>query len=236
MGVFDRLKLRQWRRGLTRLKGDVLYFPGCATQKFLPEVAENYRSILTDLGISIKNQPTFCCGRPLKEQGYTKEYNEHVANTKAFLEQQGVTSIITNCAFCMQTLQQDYGLKVRHTTDVIWEQRSKLQQFNSGEITFQDNCVAARKLSLTNQVRDIMVQTGYRVKEFEEHKQNVRCCGGSCGLGCNAPTVAVKLAQRRLRDAPSNIIITDDPHCYLQLKKNTQNKEVLELSETLVEI
>jgi Fe-S oxidoreductase len=236
MGILDRFKLRQWRKGLNRLKGESLYFPGCATQKFLLEHAENYKTILTDLGIPIKTLPVFCCGRPLKEQGYTQEYKDHVANTKAFLEEQGITSIITNCAFCMQTFQQDYGMRVKHTTDVIWEQRAKLQQFNTGEVTFQDNCVAARTLGLTNQVRDILVATGFRIKEFDEHKGNVRCCGGSCGLGCNAPTVAVKLAQRRLRDAPSDTIITDDPHCYLQLKRNTQKKEVLELSETLVEI
>jgi Fe-S oxidoreductase len=64
----------------------------------------------------------------------------------------------------------------------------------------------------------------------------VRCCGGSCGLQNNAQAVSVKLAQRRLRDTPANTIVTDDPNCYIQLKRNTQNKEVLELSETLVEI
>lgn len=236
MGVFDRLKLRQFTKNITQFSGGVVYFPGCTTQKYLPNIAENYKSILTDLGVPIKSAPQFCCGRPLKEQGYTKEFDAHKAKTTQLLKDEGVTTIITNCGGCMQTLKEDYGLDVRHTTDVIWEQRKKLQTVNHGEVTFQDNCVAARKLGLVNQSRDILVQTGFRVKEFSECKQGVRCCGGACGLANNGASVSVKLAQRRIRDAPSQTIVTDDPNCYIQLKRNTQNKDVQELSETLVEI
>jgi Fe-S oxidoreductase len=135
----------------------------------------------------------------------------------------------------MQTLKEQ-GLDVRHTTEIIHQEKHKLQQFNTGEVAFQDNCISARNLKLTHHGREILDQTGFTIKEFSECKAGVRCCGGSCGLPNNAPNVAVKLSQRRLRDAPANMIVTDDPHCYLQLKKNTQNKEVLELSETLIEI
>src|SRR5574338_1208648 len=107
----------------------------------------------------------------------------------------------------MQCLKDNYAVDVRHTTDVICENRKKHQSFNHGEITFQDNCIAARKLGLTNQVREVLVQTGYHVKEFSECKQGVRCCGGSCGLNNNSPNVSVKLAQRRIRDAPAQTII-----------------------------
>ena len=236
MGVFDRLKLASFRRSVTKLKGDVVYFPGCTTQKYLPEIVENYKTILTDLGIPVRTIPPFCCGKPLKEQGYTKEYEAHVVKTKASLEKQGIQTIVTNCAGCMQCLKDDYGLDVKHTTEVIAEQKHKLVHGNEGEVTFQDNCIAARKLGLTNQVREILVATGFHIKEFEECKMKTRCCGGSCGLMNNSASVAVKLAQRKLRDAPAQTIVTDDPHCYIQLKRNTQNKEVLELSETLVEI
>ena len=236
MGVLQRLGLGRLTNTITKARGTTIYFPGCTTQKYLPEIAENYKSILTDLGVPIRTIEPFCCGRPLKEQGYTREYKEHVERTKRMLEEKGITKIITNCSSCMLSLKQDFGIEVEHTTDVIWKERKKLQPFNSGEATIQDNCVGARKLGLTNQTRDILVQTGYRIKEFSECKQGVRCCGGSCGLQNNSPTVSVKLSQRRIRDAPANTIITDDPHCFIQLKKNTQNKEVLELSETLVEI
>jgi Fe-S oxidoreductase len=236
MGVFEKLGLNKLASNVSRMQGTTLYFPGCTTQKYLPEFAENYKTVLTDIGIPVKTIKPFCCGRPLKEQGYAEEYRKHVEKTKGLLKSENITSIITNCAGCMQTLRDDYGVEVRHTTDVIWEHRKKLQAFNHGEVTFQDNCVAARKLGLTNQAREVLVQTGYTVKEFSECKQGVRCCGGSCGLSNNANSVSVKLAQRRLRDAPANTIITDDPNCYIQLKRNTQNKEVVELSETLVEI
>lgn len=89
---------------------------------------------------------------------------------------------------------------------------------------------------MTQPARDVLMHTGYTLKEFSECKKGVRCCGGSCGLPNNAGSVSTKLAQRRLRDAPAQIIVTDDPQCYLQLKRSTQNKEILELSETLVEI
>lgn len=235
MGVLDRFGLHKVRSAVTKARGSVLYFSGCTTEKYLPEIAENYKSLLNDLGIPIRTLPSFCCGRPLKEQGYVTEYTEHLAKTKKMLQENGITTIVTSCAQCAQSMK-DFGLTVQHTTEVIWQNRQKLQQFNSGEITFQDNCVGARKLGLTTQARDILVQTGFRVKEFSECKAGVRCCGGSCGLSNNANTVSVKLAQRRLRDAPANTIVTDDPHCYIQLKRNTQNKEILELSETLVEI
>jgi Fe-S oxidoreductase len=236
MGVLDKLGFDRIRVGVAKARGGILYVPGCTTQKYLPDIAENYKSLLNDLGVPIRTTPTICCGRPLKEQGYTKEYQEHIAKTKKTLADAGVGQIVTNCSQCARTMAQDLGIEVKHTTDVIWAHRQKLQPFNSGEITYQDNCVGARKLGLTHQARDILVQTGFRVKEFSECKAGVRCCGGSCGLQNNASTVSVKLAQRRLRDAPAQTIVTDDPHCYIQLKRNTQNKEILELSETLVEI
>lgn len=235
MGVLDRLKLHSFAKNLRKLQGNTIYFPGCATQKYLPDFAENYKTILNDLGVPVKTIKPFCCGKPLKEQGYAKEYAEHVQRTKEMLKNEKVDTIITNCASCMLTLREQ-GFEVKHTTEIIHQEKHKLQQFNSGDVTFQDNCVSARNLKITYQPREILDQTGFTVKEFTECKAGVRCCGGSCGLPNNAPNVAVKLSQRRLRDAPGNTIITDDPHCYLQLKKNTQNKEVLELSETLVEI
>lgn len=233
MGVLSKLKA-----AVTKAAGstDAVYFPGCTTHKYLGHIAENYKSILTDLSVPVRTVEPFCCGRPLKEQGYSKDYQEHLAKTKKHLEQQGVRSIITNCASCMQTLEADYGLTVRHTSDVIAEHKRKLQPFNEGEVTFQDNCIAARSLGNTNQPREVLIQTGFRIKEFSECKAGVRCCGGSCGLGNNAATAALKLGQKRVRDAPADTIVTDDPYCYLQLKRTTQNKEVLELSETLVEI
>jgi fumarate reductase (CoM/CoB) subunit B len=234
MGVLDRFNIGNIKKSV--LKGSILYFPGCTTQKYLPEIAENYKTVLTDIGLPVKTIKPFCCGRPLKEQGYTKEFEAHKQKTKAMLEAEGITTIVTNSAMCMQTLKEDFGLDVRHTTDVIWEHRKKLQPFNNGEVTYQDNCVGARKLGMTHQARDILVQTGFQIKEFSECKAGVRCCGGSCGVQNNSPNVSVKLAQRRLRDAPANTIVTDDPNCYIQLKRNTQNKEVVELSETLVEI
>jgi Fe-S oxidoreductase len=235
MGVFDRFKQGAFA-SFARGTGDVVYFPGCTTQKYLPEIAENYKTVLTDLGVPVRTVAPFCCGRPLKEQGYTEEFEKHKATIKARLEKEGVKSIITNCASCMVTLRDEFGLDVQHTTDVIAQNKKKLQSFNSGEVSFQDNCIAARQLGMAQSARDVLVQTGHKVKEFSECKKNVRCCGGSCGLSNNANSVSVKLAQRRLRDAPTGVIVTDDPHCYIQLKRNTQNKEVLELSETLVEI
>jgi Fe-S oxidoreductase len=235
MGVFDKLNLGKLT-ALARGQEEMVYFPGCTTLKYLPDVAENYKTILSDLHLSVRTIEPFCCGRPLKEQGYTEEFEKHKAKIKARLEKEGVKTLVTNCASCMVTLKEEFGLDVRHTTEVIAEHKRKLQQFNRGEVAFQDNCIAARELGQAQSARDVLVQTGFKVNEFAECKKGVRCCGGSCGLPNNAGSVAVKLAQRRLRDAPANIIVTDDPHCYIQLKRNTQNKDVLELSETLIEI
>ena len=237
MGFLDRIDFGRVKQAFGKATNkDAIYFPGCTTQKYLPEIAENYKTILTDLGVPIRTVEPFCCGKPLKEQGYTEDFEKHKLKIKARLEHDGIKTVITNCAGCAVTLKEEYGLDVKHTTQVIAEHKRKLQQFNQGEVTFQDNCIAARKLNIINEPREVLVQTGYRVKEFSECKKGVRCCGGSCGLQNNASSVSVKVAQRRIRDAPSNVIVTDDPQCYIQLKKNTQNKEVLELSETLVEI
>ena len=236
MGVFDNINLGKFARAVRGGRAEVVYFPGCTTQKYLPEIAENYKTILNDLGVPVRTVTPFCCGRPLKEQGYSEDFEKHKQKVQALIQSEGIKSLVTNCSSCLKTLRDEYGLEVRHTTEVIAEEKRKLQQFNHGEASFQDNCVTARELGMTQQARDIMVQTGFTLKEFSECKKKARCCGGSCGLSNNAGSVAVKLAQRRLRDAPTNTIVTDDPNCYIQLKRNTQNKEILELSETLVEI
>lgn len=123
MGVLDKLGFGKLS-ALSRASGDMVYFPGCTTQKYLPAVADNYKTILTDLGIRVRTVEPFCCGRPLKEQGYTEEFEKHKAKVKAQLAKNNVKTIVTNCAGCMVTLRDEFGLDVVHTTALIAERRA----------------------------------------------------------------------------------------------------------------
>ncbi|MEM4259705.1 MAG: (Fe-S)-binding protein [Candidatus Woesearchaeota archaeon] len=210
----------------------ILYFPGCITRYASPNIVSNYRTILSDLNINFFMITELkCCGKPLLDAGYSKEFNEFVSSQKRVLEKNNVTCIISECPGCSLILNIYYEIDTMHVTELLDKKISRLSKINSGDIiTYHDSCDMI-KLGLINEPRRVLKKTGFEIDEFKENKQNMFCCGAGGLLRLNSPKLASNIAKERIKSKKK--IVTCCPKCYIHLKENSEGK-VYELSELIV--
>ncbi|MFH1073077.1 MAG: (Fe-S)-binding protein [Nanoarchaeota archaeon] len=214
-----------------------VYFPGCLTKLVLEEHYHNWRSILSDLGINYHILPELqCCGAPALHAGYTADFKRIVQENTRILKKNHVKKIISSCSQCVHTFKEHYPVTAEHVTETLYKNKDKIRKENQGEVCYQDSCILARKLNITKEPRDILAQSGFKVKEFKHKKENSYCCGAAGGLAHNNPALAKLLAQKRIAEAGTNSIITACPLCYYHLKQHAERGTIIrELSEVFVE-
>ncbi len=218
---------------------NVLYYPGCLTKFLLKDIKENYKQILKYFGIEyIEINEIGCCGSPVLNSGYRKDFEKLVKDNKKILEDYGVGTIISNCPSCCSIFRRYYSeYKVYHITEIVEIDKLK-KVFPDQNITYHDPCHLGRYLNVYERPRKILKNLGFNIVEMENNRKNSNCCGGGGNLNNNFPQISSKLAKSRIQEALNtscDILITACPMCYLQLKKNSNNMiKVLELSEVLI--
>lgn len=215
---------------------NVLYYPGCLTKVALPQIEENYKKILNNLGINfimIKDEE-LCCGSPVHKAGYNEEFYDLIEKNKAIFKKYGIGKVITNCPGCYNTFRDIYGLETEHMSQVIWKNidKLKLKSFKNERIYYHDPCHLGRYSNVYDEPRLILKKLDFDLKEFPKNRENALCCGAGGGLKTNAPKIANKIAKIRLNKITDKVI-TSCPLCYMHLKENSET-EILELSEVLV--
>lgn len=219
------------------MAGNTLYYPGCLTKFVLKDIEENYKKILKELKIEfvMLRDEEFCCGSPVINAGYEKEYKELVEKNRGMLKKYGIGRIITNCPACYKMLKENYPeTKVEHATQVIWNniKKLKLKSFNE-DITYHDSCHLGRHSGIYEEPRYILEASGFNIIELKNNRENSMCCGGGGGLRTNAPNTSKKIAKMLMEEVKTKKVITACPLCYAQLKEDSGSKEVLELSQVL---
>jgi Fe-S oxidoreductase len=82
--------------------------------------------------------------------------------------------------------------------------------------------------------REIIKALGYEIEEMELNRLESFCCGGGGGVKANEPLLANQMAQDRVAQAEktgAKYLITPCPLCYLNLKENSKDIEIKELSQ-----
>ena len=99
---------------------NTLYYPGCLTKFVLPEIEENYKSILEKFGVDyITISEINCCGSPALSNGYKDDFNVLKEKNTQILKDYGVGTIIFNCPACYSVFKKEYqGFKCIHITEV----------------------------------------------------------------------------------------------------------------------
>ncbi|MBW2991488.1 (Fe-S)-binding protein [Candidatus Woesearchaeota archaeon] len=235
--------LSKIRNGIKDLKpGRILYYPGCMTKYGLVDVFNNYKSLLTDIGIDyIMINELKCCGSPLLNAGYKDDFEEiRDKNIKA-MKKHSITKIITNCPHCYEVFKKHYdfnGVKVEHTTQTLEANKRKLIAENPEEASYHDPCLLARKNMIIKEPRAVLAQTGFKLEEPFRARKRTFCCGAGGGVKQNSPKIANKIARQRLRQLKTRKIIVACPYCYVHLRENVDiksKKKIVEISKTLTE-
>lgn len=218
-------------------RGNTLYYPGCLTKFVLKDIETNYKKILKEIGIEfiMLGEMEFCCGSPVINAGYKKEYEELVEKNREIFKKYGIGKIITNCPACYKTLKENYPeVEVEHATQTIWKniKKMKLKSFNE-KITYHDPCHLGRHSGIYEEPRNILKALNFKIEEIRNNKENSMCCGGGAGLRVNSPETAAKITKILEKEIKTKKVVTTCPLCYSQLKEQT-NKEVLEISQLLI--
>ncbi len=228
--------MRRLFEKLSSLFSNVVYYPGCLTRFVLPEIQKKYEKILEELGIDfVTVEELRCCGSPVKNAGYRKEFSDLKEKNMELLKEYGVSKIITNCPACYNVLKEIHP-KVFHITEILYEKLSVKHSWDT-TCVYHDPCHLGRYAGIYNEPRDILKKCGFELLEMEWCKEKSMCCGGGGGFRTNFTEISRDIAKRRVDMAVktgAEVLVTTCPLCYLQLKEAAGKEiEVLELSEVV---
>jgi len=228
----------------------VLYFPGCNCYFKHNDNFENYKKILSRLGIDFKLlEKNICCGLPALEAGYDSESRKIARKNFESFSEAGINTIITSDPGCYKMFLIDYpkilpdwDIKVNNLFEIILEKlqarRGLIKNSGNGIVTYQDSCYLGRHLGIYDEPRKILELLGYEVREMFNSKEESICCGSCGGLMFTNRELADKIAKEKLlqvkRAGSKRIIVTSFAE-YELLKSNSAESgiEVFEISELL---
>lgn len=214
-------------------KKNVIFYPGCLTKYKLNHIANNYLNILKKLGykVTLLKEEETCCGGPLIESGYDRDFQETMERNKEIFRANNVDKIITSCPLCYDTFLRYYGIKTEHIVQILAKNAGRIPyKYNEEKVTYFDPCLLGRKNNVFG-AEKILDALGMVVITLKGN--NAVCCGACSGLKRNLPVLAEKMAKNILAQVKTEKLITACPLCYAHLKENAKKIKVLELSEVL---
>jgi len=142
------------------LFGNILYYPGCLTNFYLKDIKSNYKKILEKICDIIELPDMNCCGSPVLNAGYEKDFEELKRKNIETLKKHKVKEIITNCPACFYTFKRVYqiekeGIKIEHATKKICE------AIKNGKLKIKNKLEAEKLVSdiLNKEFRVLNVKT-----------------------------------------------------------------------------
>jgi iron-sulfur cluster protein len=241
----------------------VAFFPGCLTDRVLPEMGEAVMLVLRACGCEV-TFPTdqHCCGLVALNVGDRARGRIMAEQTIRMLETLDADYVLTNSTSCLAAVAQDYQHLFRH--DVEWSARaevaaSKLIDFatfmsdvarldpadfprrtDAPLVTYHDACQSANALGLGRGARALIVDTlGLELREMPESRV---CCGFGGSFSVDYPSVSTAILRKKLDNAAetkAKVIVSDNPGCLMQIRggllANASSVRALHLAELFAE-
>jgi len=220
--------------------GEYLYFVGCLPhyQEFfgylgldLLAIARGTIKALNSLGINpVVMADERCCGHDLLWTGEIEsfrrlaEYNiQQIANT-------GAKQIITACAECYRTLNDDFprylgkkDYQVWHLSQFLaekfsqdgWKPKKRVQA-----ITYHDPCRLGRFSGVFEEPRQLLnAIPGIELKEMPRNRHRSLCCGTVAWNNCNSFSKMIQAERlKEARTTGAELLITACPKCQIHFK------------------
>lgn len=222
----------QWLDVSLPEKSENILFVGCVNAFRQPETAKNVVSILTAAGYDFTVvRGEVCCGMHPYWDGQTGLAKQLAEQNLALFDKAGASTLITPCAGCYSTflkaypqLVENFGFKVRHISEVIRdlvrEGAIKLRE-GAAKVTYHDPCHLGRHCNFYDPPRELIkLIPGVKLVEMENKMAEANCCGGGGGLFTLKPELAVRIAERRIREAEATgakYLVTACPLCRTNL-------------------
>lgn len=194
--------------------GRVAYFAGCMSH-LTPGVKESMKKIFDRVGQKywmMDEDRTICCGRPLMQQGFSRQAAELRRKNTNLIIDSGAKVLITSCPICYQSFQKEYhlGIRVMHHTEYLAMliRMGKLRPNPSHQrVAYHDPCELGRGCGVYEAPREVLRSFATLVPAEREGKDSL-CCGYNLG------NTRLSLEQQiRLRDNAWKALTANHPDC-----------------------
>lgn len=214
----------------------MLYFRGCTAREKEKSIQESTEKLLklANVDYHILDDEK-CCGSVLLRTGFNEEAEEQIRkNTEIF---KGET-VITSCAGCYKTLNEDYeGIDVIHISQLL-NQLIKEGRLNLSKkdlnVTYHDSCHLGRHSQVYDEPREVISEVA-NIIEMDNVREDSLCCGAGGGVKSAYPEIAGEIGKARIAQAKNtgcDTLVTACPFCKLNLRND--DVEVLDMTEFLV--
>ena len=219
----------------------LLYFRGCTAREKLNSISKATERILRAANIKFETlDDEKCCGSVLLRTGFLDDAIEQMNSNLKDLEGK---VILTSCAGCYKTLKEDYkkylgiDLKVIHISQLleqlIKEDKISLKGKGNLKVTYHDSCHLGRHAGEYEAPRNVIKAISDLV-EMENIREKSRCCGSGGGVKSAYGDLSNSIADLRIKEAKgtdADLLVTACPFCKLNLNENSEDLDVLDLSE-----
>jgi L-lactate dehydrogenase complex protein LldF len=218
----------------------VAYFPGCLTDRVLPEMGEATIRVLQACGCAVTfPHQQHCCGLVSLNSGDRSHGRTMAEQTIEMLEQVEADWVVTNSTSCFAAMAQDYQSLFANSPD--WQVRAAKQAERlidvtdflervahiepmnwsspGPRVTYHDSCQSHNALGIHDAPRRIITDVlGLELAEM--HDSSV-CCGFGGSFSTDYPAVSAIIAGRKLDNAErttADVIVADNPGCLMQIR------------------
>lgn len=243
-GSFD-----SWFRRTPRLKSDkkVVYFHGCSTNYYEPQVGKAAVAVLEHLGYQVIVPPQNCCGLPMLNNGEfpaaEKLYRSNLAKMLPYADK-GYPIVGTSVS-CVLVLREEASEMLDIENDqthrfknALWDFSEWLRElYDEGKldtnfrelktiVPYHVSC-QARAHRMGRPSLDLMTL----IPGLDVREGNARCCGlaGTYGYKAEKYDIAMKVGEEafrfvRAQGEEAKIVVSDSEICRWQLEHGTHKR------------
>jgi len=224
-------------------KVDVLYFVGCATRYFHPEIIRSTTDILKILNVNFDFLDGVCCGAPLLFYGFVKDAKKMAEQTAEVINRVKCNTLLTSCPECYRMFKKEYkewGVEVLpevfHVTEYLAREKPAFKGEMLVKVTYHDPCALGRGMGIYEEPRRLLERIpGVKLVEMRWNREKANCCGGTLGV---FPDLALEIARSRVAEAKetgAEMLLTTCPTCKRMFSLSERQIKVLDITEFIAQ-
>lgn len=220
---------------------DVLYFVGCygSFDKRNIKVAKSFVSLCREAGVKvgILGKEEKCCGDPMRKMGNEYLYQTVAMENIEAMKNYGITTVVTTCPHCFNTLKKDYqdlGFDIEVVPHAVYLERLMNEgrlNIKSEELncTYHDSCYLGRHNDIYEAPRKLIAAAGGKIVEMEKNRDQAFCCSAGGGRILADENIGTRISVKRARMAAATgapELLSNCPFCLTMFEDGVKGAEL----------